>query len=83
MTTARQPSELDDYLFDLRGYLILRDAIDPDLVRRLNASFDEFPQDLESWDWWGNTQRSDSVRASPVRRFLATSRRWLRSGIRW
>ncbi len=60
MATARQPSDLDDYLFDLRGYLILRDAIDPDLVRRLNESFDEFPQDLESWGWWGNTQRSDS-----------------------
>lgn len=58
-TTARKPSDLDDYLFDLRGYLILRGAIEPDLLQRLNAAFDEFPEDLDPWDWWGNVQRSD------------------------
>lgn len=57
--TTRQPSDLDDYLFDLRGYLILREAIDPDLLGRLDRAFDEFPQDLEPWGWWGNVQRSD------------------------
>jgi len=57
---AGQPSELDNYLFDLRGYLILRGALAPDQVQRLNEAFDTFPPDLAPWDWWGNVQRSDS-----------------------
>lgn len=57
--TARQPSDLDDYLFDLRGYLILRNAIEPELITRLNEAFDGFPAELDPWGWWGNVQRSD------------------------
>ncbi len=34
------PTPLDDYLFDLNGYLVLRQAVSADLVRRLNASID-------------------------------------------
>lgn len=60
ITDAAGPSDLDDYLFDLQGFLILRNAIAPDLLGRLNAAFDEFPLDLEPWGWWGNVQRSDT-----------------------
>jgi ectoine hydroxylase-related dioxygenase (phytanoyl-CoA dioxygenase family) len=50
---------LDDYLFDLRGYLVLKNAIDADLLRDLNRAFDGFP-DLAFQEWWGNVQRLDN-----------------------
>lgn len=49
---------MDDYLFDLRGYVILEQAIEPELVDSLNAEFDTFP-DIEPHGWWGNVQRID------------------------
>lgn len=52
----RIPSELDDFLFDLRGYLILKNAVDQKLLTELNRAFDEFP-DLEDGQWLGNAQR--------------------------
>lgn len=57
---APWPSDLDNYLFDLRGFLILRGALTPVQVSGLNAAFDAFPTDLPAWGWWGNVQRSDS-----------------------
>jgi len=54
------PTDRENYLFDLRGYIILRQAIPPVQVARLNAAFDRFPMDLESWDWWNGAQRSDA-----------------------
>ena len=51
--------DLQDYLFDLRGYLILEKAIDADLLGELNAAFDAFP-DLSFGEWWGNVQRLDN-----------------------
>ncbi len=53
-----QPSALDDFLFDLNGYLILKNAVDPTLLSELNAAFDAFPP-LETGEWWGNAQRRD------------------------
>jgi hypothetical protein len=53
----RIPSELDDFLFDLRGYLILKNAVDQKLLAELNHAFDEFP-DVEDGQWFGNAQRS-------------------------
>jgi hypothetical protein len=50
---------IDDYLFDLNGYQILRNAIDQDLLTSLNKAFDGFP-DLQFGDWWGNCQRLDN-----------------------
>jgi ectoine hydroxylase-related dioxygenase (phytanoyl-CoA dioxygenase family) len=55
---ARLPTALDDFLFDLNGYLILRDAVDADLLARLNAAFAAFPP-LEQGEWVGNAQRRD------------------------
>ena len=54
----RSPSALDDFLFDLRGYLVLEQAVDPELLDALNQSFDAFPP-LEYGEWWGNAQRRD------------------------
>ncbi|HEX3815087.1 MAG TPA: phytanoyl-CoA dioxygenase family protein [Mycobacteriales bacterium] len=61
MTAQRDIAEdLDDYLFDLRGYLILENAIEPDLVDALNGALDGVPQTLRPYEWWGNVQRSDT-----------------------
>lgn len=61
----REPQETDDYLFDVRGYLILRNAVDPGHVADLNAAFDAFP-DLEWGQWQGNVQRFDNNGAAGV-----------------
>lgn len=50
------PTDLDDYLFDLRGYLVLEGAVEADLVHELNVAFDSFPA-LQPGEWWGNSQR--------------------------
>jgi hypothetical protein len=52
-------SEYQDYLFDLRGYLILRNAVDAGHVAELNAALDDFPP-LEFGEWHGNVQRFDN-----------------------
>lgn len=55
---TRQPTPLDDFLFDLRGYLVLRNAVQPDLVDRLNRAIDAIPT-LDVGEWLGNAQRRD------------------------
>jgi ectoine hydroxylase-related dioxygenase (phytanoyl-CoA dioxygenase family) len=54
----RHPSALDDFLFDLNGYRVIRNALDADLLADLNRAFDAFP-DIEPMQWWGNAQRRD------------------------
>ncbi len=49
---------LDDYLFDLRGYLILKQALESSLVDALSAALDAAPP-LEPSGWWGNVHRAD------------------------
>jgi hypothetical protein len=56
---ARTPSALDDYLFDLRGYLILEQALSADEVAALDAGLDQY-RDLEPHGWKGNVYRSDN-----------------------
>jgi len=53
------PTELEDYLFDLRGFVVLEGAADDQLVRDLNAVLDNFPE-LEWQAWHGNVQRFDN-----------------------
>jgi ectoine hydroxylase-related dioxygenase (phytanoyl-CoA dioxygenase family) len=48
-----------DYLFDLNGYAILKNAIDPQHLAELNRAFDAFP-DLPFMGWHGNVQRLDN-----------------------
>jgi len=50
--------ELQDYLFDLNGYLVLENAVDESLLERLNKAFDGFPP-IERYEWIGNAQRRD------------------------
>jgi len=50
---------LRDYLFDLRGYLILEGAVEPSHVDELNAALDAVPP-LEFGQWHGNVQRFDN-----------------------
>ena len=54
----RTPGSLDDFLFDLRGYLVLESALEKELLSDLNSAFDNFPQ-LQRGEWWGNVQRRD------------------------
>src|SRR5882724_4684150 len=63
MTTPRQPTALDDYLFDLRGFLILENAVAPELLATLNTAFDNFPT-LKVGEWWGNAHRRDYTDAT-------------------
>lgn len=51
--------DLNDFLFDLRGYLILQNAVDAAHVAELNEAFDAFPT-LGFGEWWGNVQRLDN-----------------------
>lgn len=55
------PSALDDYLFDLRGYLVVSNALTSDEVREFNAAYDRFPE-LANGEWVGNAQRRDYTR---------------------
>ncbi len=57
--------ELQDYLFDLRGYLILENAVDAAHITDLNAALDAFPP-LEWGQWHGNVQRFDNNGAAGV-----------------
>ncbi len=54
----RKPTALDDFFFDLRGYLVIRQAVEPALIADLNAAIDAFPP-LGYGEWLGNAQRRD------------------------
>ena len=55
----QKPSTLDDFLFDLNGYLILKNAVEPELLAALNREFDAIPRDLPHGGWYRNAQRRD------------------------
>ncbi|HET9221135.1 MAG TPA: phytanoyl-CoA dioxygenase family protein [Roseiflexaceae bacterium] len=55
---SRTPTALDDFFFDLRGYLVLEQAVEPALLEALNAAIDRIPP-LEVGHWYGNAQRRD------------------------
>jgi hypothetical protein len=52
------PTALEDYEFDLRGFLVLRGALSPNEVGLLNEAYDRFPA-LSTGEWMGNSQRRD------------------------
>ena len=47
------PSAMDDYLFDLNGYLVLRESLSIEEVTALNACLDAIPP-LEPGQWYGH-----------------------------
>ena len=53
--TANPPSELEIYLFDLRGYLVLENALSQEEVAALNNGIDEILP-LEHNEWLGYIQ---------------------------
>lgn len=55
---TRAPSALEDYEFDLRGFLVIRGALASAEVAALNAAYDRFPA-LANGEWYGNAQRRD------------------------
>lgn len=50
------PTEMEDYLFDLRGYVVLKNAIAPPLLDDLNDAVDSFPP-VEPDGWLGYLHR--------------------------
>src|ERR1051325_9525648 len=58
MTQPQTPPALDDFLFDLRGYLVLKNVVEPELLNALNTAIDVLPP-LEVGQWLGNAQRRD------------------------
>ena len=53
------PSPLEEYLFDLQGFLLLRGALSVEEVAACNAIVDGIPTSLERRQWWGHVQRED------------------------
>ena len=53
------PTALDEFLFDLNGFLVLEDAVDEPLLQALDGEFDAFPRDLERGGWYRGGQRRD------------------------
>src|SRR4051794_22501906 len=50
--------DLHDYLLDLKGYLVLKGAVDAQHVAELNEALDSEPRDLARREWWRNCQLS-------------------------
>ena len=50
------PTELEDYLFDLRGYLVLEKAVSTDHVRQLNTDLDPYVS-MKLGEWRQNVHR--------------------------
>jgi hypothetical protein len=48
---ARVPTDLDEYLFDLQGYLILRGLLSKAEVADANARIDTVPRSLPRGGW--------------------------------
>ena len=49
---ANGPSEMEIYLFDLRGYLHLEGALSQNEVAELNATLDALPP-IQKGEWYG------------------------------
>src|SRR4030095_2423891 len=56
---AAVPSHLDEYHFDLNGYLRLPGLLTPDEVADGNARIDAIPKDLPRGCWHGWAQREN------------------------
>jgi ectoine hydroxylase-related dioxygenase (phytanoyl-CoA dioxygenase family) len=54
--TPAAPTDTDDYRFDLRGFVVVEDALDDTLVDDLNDAVDEILP-LEPGEWHGGVQR--------------------------
>ncbi|MBS0663901.1 MAG: phytanoyl-CoA dioxygenase family protein [Verrucomicrobia bacterium] len=56
---ARIPTDLDEYLFDLNGFVVIRGALSKEEVADANARIDRIPRSLPRLGWHGWVQRED------------------------
>ncbi len=56
---ARIPSTLEEYLFDLQGFVVLRGVLSKEEVADANARIDQIPRALPRNGWHGWVQRED------------------------
>ena len=56
------PTEMEEYLFDLRGYLVLKEALNTDHIAALNTELEMY-RALEPDQWCGNVHRAAGVGA--------------------
>lgn len=56
---ARIPTDIEEYLFDLQGFVLLRGALSADEVTACNAAVDRIPRSLPRLGWHGSVQRED------------------------
>ena len=59
------PTDLENYFFDLRGYLVLENAVDPAHLAELNTCLDQY-RDLEPQQWRGHVHRADHFYANGI-----------------
>jgi hypothetical protein len=52
------PTPIEDYLFDLRGYVLLRAALDAPTLDRIHSAVDAIPR-LAPNEWHGRVHRQD------------------------
>ncbi|WP_438479337.1 phytanoyl-CoA dioxygenase family protein [Oleiharenicola lentus] len=53
------PTHLEEYLFDLQGFFVVRNALSASEVAACNAAIDEIPRSLPRLGWHGHVQRED------------------------
>jgi hypothetical protein len=56
---ARVPSATEEYLFDLNGFVMIRNALSPQEVKACNDAVDSIPRALPRLGWHGFVQRED------------------------
>ncbi len=56
---ARIPTDTEEYLFDLQGFVLLRNALTPEEVAACNACVDRIPRSLPRNGWYGYVHRED------------------------
>ncbi len=59
------PTDIDNYLFDLRGYLVLKNAVDAGHLAALNNTLDQY-RDVEPQGWRGHVHRADNFHANGI-----------------
>lgn len=62
-------TEMDRYLFDLNGYLIIRGALTPAQVAACNATYDEIEETAKSISgkgWWGDVSVTNNGRQEGI-----------------
>jgi hypothetical protein len=51
-------SKMDEYLFDLQGYLVLKGAVSPTHIAELNTALEAIPR-IDPGQWYGYVHRED------------------------